>query len=95
MQLRPGGDSSPAVAQSQPDSSPSPAVLQMRLGARVRALRDERGLTQADLAHVSGMDRSQLAAVEAGRRNVTLANLARLSRALGVTLSHLLDGVDG
>ncbi|WP_241157372.1 helix-turn-helix domain-containing protein [Adlercreutzia sp. ZJ242] len=73
----------------------NPAVIQMRLGARVRTLRDERGLTQVDLARVSDMDRSQLAAIETGRRNVTLANLARLAGALGVTLAQLLDGVDG
>ncbi len=79
----------------QPTSSSDSAILQRRLGARVRTLRDEHGLTQADLAHISGMDRSQLAAIETGRRNVTLTNLARLACALGVTLSHLLDGVDG
>lgn len=84
----------PVAMQLRPVGGTDPAVIQLRLGARVRALRDERGLTQADLALASGMDRSQLAAIETGRRNVTLANLARLARALGVTLSQLLDGVD-
>lgn len=107
VQLRSDGDLSPAARQPRLDSlspaavqprldaAPNLAVVQLQLGARVRALRDESGLTQADLALASDMDRSQLAAIETGRRNVTLANLARLARALGVTLSQLLDGVDG
>lgn len=95
MQLQSADGPNPAVVQPRPDAAPNLAVIQLQLGARVRALRDERGLTQIDLALVSGMDRSQLAAIETGRRNVTLANLARLARALGVTLSQLFDGVDG
>ena len=71
-----------------------PATLaQQRLGARVALLRSEGGLTQSQLACAMGMDRSYLASIERGMRNVTLANLTRLADALGVTLAELLDGV--
>jgi transcriptional regulator with XRE-family HTH domain len=63
------------------------------LGTRLRALRREQGLSQEELAHEAGMDRSYVGAVERGTRNVSLVNLDRLSRALGMTLSQLFEGV--
>ena len=69
------------------------AALQASFGARVAALRAERGLSQADLSALSGVERSYLASIERGMRNVTLSNIEKLARALGVTLAELFEGV--
>ena len=63
------------------------------LGARVRLLRELRGLTQQQLADVTRIDRTYLSSVENGRRNVSLDNLARIAGGLGVSLSVLMEGV--
>jgi transcriptional regulator with XRE-family HTH domain len=64
-----------------------------RLGRRVRALRAERGLTQEETAHRAALDAKHFQAIEAGRTNVTVAPLVGISRALGVSLSELFEGV--
>ena len=62
------------------------------LGNRVRELRCEKGLTQEDLALSIGMDRSYLASVELGKRNISLENIQKLSMGLGVTMEELFKG---
>jgi len=63
------------------------------LGWRVRQLRESKGWTQEILAGRAGLDRSYVAGIEAGLRNPSTRALAKLARALGVTLSGLFDGV--
>ncbi len=50
-----------------------------------------RGMTAAELARRLGGYRSNLSAMDAGRRTASLRLLARLSRALGCSLGELLE----
>jgi len=54
-------------------------------------LRKERGWSQDELAHQSGIHRTFIAGVEVGDRNPSLATLARLAEALEVTIPELLS----
>lgn len=63
------------------------------LGWRVRQLRESRGWTQETLAGRAGLDRSYVAGIEAGLRNPSTKALAKLAKALGVTLSELFREV--
>lgn len=65
-----------------------------QLGARIRRLRKEQGLSQRTLALMIGMDRTYLIAVEHGRRNIALDNIAKIAGGLGVSLSELFEGVE-
>jgi transcriptional regulator with XRE-family HTH domain len=67
-------------------------ALQQRVGARIRELRADRGLTQLRLAERSGISRPSVANVEAGRQNVSLRQLHALALALDVTVEELLAG---
>ena len=58
-----------------------PRSLDPALGRSVQAARVRRGLTQENLAALSGMSRRHLAAIEAGA-NLTVAKLLDLARAL-------------
>ncbi len=60
------------------------------LGRAVRDLRADRGISQEDLAHRSGMHRTYVGGIERGERNVSYANLLRLAGALDVPPSQLL-----
>lgn len=62
-----------------------------RLGARLRALRLEAGLTQAELARRTGIHRPNIARVEAGRHTPSLETLARLAHAIGVPTTRVLS----
>ncbi len=71
------------------------AGCQKRLGQRIRRLRKESDppLSQEALAGKAQLDAKHLQTLEAGVANPTLASLLALSRALGVSLSELMDGV--
>jgi DNA-binding XRE family transcriptional regulator len=63
----------------------------VRLGRRIRILRKKRGWTQAEMAERVGIDRSLLADVERGKRNISILNLELIAIGLRVTLSQLLS----
>ncbi|MEZ6188861.1 MAG: XRE family transcriptional regulator, partial [Planctomycetota bacterium] len=65
-------------------------ALAENLGANLRRARQQRGLTQQQLATLSDVPRSTLANLEAGGANPTLAVMAALSAALGLSLEELL-----
>ncbi|WP_370618831.1 helix-turn-helix domain-containing protein [Mumia sp. Pv 4-285] len=66
-----------------------------RVGAQVRRLREDRGLSQSALARAAGIGKASLSELEAGRRNATLATLYALAEPLGVPLAALLDEAIG
>lgn len=61
------------------------------LGARIRDARKMKGLSQEELAFQAGLDRTYISAVERGRRNIAVINLAKIARALGTTCAVLLQ----
>ncbi|HEU0223246.1 MAG TPA: helix-turn-helix transcriptional regulator, partial [Paracoccaceae bacterium] len=60
------------------------------LGARVKRLRSQHGLTLEQLAEQSGVSRAMLSKVERGEKSPTLAIVARIARGLNISLSALL-----
>src|SRR5689334_2297788 len=70
---------------------PSPHPLLGIIGARLRSLRRERGLSQEALADRADIDRSYMSGVERGLRNISVLNLERLAKALDVRLVELVD----
>lgn len=70
---------------------PADAVARILAGeSRVRVWRDLRGLTQAQLAEASGINRVQIADIEAGGKTGSVATLKKLASALGVGLDDLV-----
>jgi transcriptional regulator with XRE-family HTH domain len=69
-----------------------PDVL-ARFGARLRELRAETGLSQEAFAAKCGLDRTYISGIERGQRNVSLRNIERIARFLGISVSDLLEGV--
>lgn len=59
--------------------------------ARVVAARKERGWSQEDLSHQSGLARSYMSGVERGLRNISLDNICRLAHTLRIKPGELLD----
>ncbi len=65
------------------------------VGARIRALREARGLSLSGLAAQAGIGKGSLSELETGRRNPTLDTLYAVATPLGVPLAALLDDHDG
>jgi transcriptional regulator with XRE-family HTH domain len=62
----------------------------VRFGERLRAVRQEARVSQEKLAELSGLHRTYVSSVERGLRNVSLLNIDKLARALGVSLADLM-----
>ena len=45
-------------------------MIKQKVGARIRELRNDRGLSQEKLALAAGLDRTYIASVENGKRNI-------------------------
>ena len=65
--------------------------LLIRLGDRIRKLRHKQGWTQAEMAERVGIDRSFLADVERGKRNISILNLDLIAKGFKLSLSRLLS----
>jgi transcriptional regulator with XRE-family HTH domain len=61
------------------------------VGKRIEALRRKKGLTQENLAEMVGLSMKHVGEIERGRVNPTLASLAGISKALGISLVDLFD----
>lgn len=66
--------------------------LHLTLGIALRRIRQERGLSQEQLAHAIGYHRTFVGAVERGERNLTLSTVTELAERLGVSWRDLLCG---
>ncbi|MGH2893684.1 MAG: helix-turn-helix domain-containing protein, partial [Solirubrobacteraceae bacterium] len=65
------------------------------VGARLRAARQERGMSVGALAAVASIGKGSLSEIENGARNPTLGTLYSLADALGLPLAGLLAGRAG
>jgi len=65
--------------------------IKTKLGLRIKALREMASMSQKDLAYSADLDRSYIASVESGKRNVSIVNIEKISSALGVTVKEFFN----
>ena len=65
-------------------------ISKKEVGQRLRAIRQEREISQADLAATLGVTQPNISAVEIGRRGLTIQQLVKLCRALHVSPDDIL-----
>ncbi|KOY13061.1 helix-turn-helix domain-containing protein [Paenibacillus xylanivorans] len=64
------------------------------VGARIRALRKERGYSQESLGEKGGFHFSYIGQIERGEKNVSLVNLAKIAESLDVNLVQLFAYIE-
>lgn len=62
----------------------------VRFGRKLREIRSQKGISQEELAERAGLHRTYVSSVERGERNISIMNIEKLARALGVTLADLM-----
>lgn len=70
------------------------ADIDCRVGARIRELRAERGLTLDGLARVADVSRAMLSRIERGESSPTAQLLVKVCGGLGITLSSLFAATE-
>ena len=61
------------------------------VGERVKSLRRSLRLSQEALADAAELDRTYIASIERGKRNVSIVNIEKIAKALNVTLANFFD----
>ncbi|RKO66357.1 MULTISPECIES: helix-turn-helix domain-containing protein [Desulfofundulus] len=64
------------------------------VGSKIRMLRQKSKLTQAELAAKLGISQAEVSRMERGRTAVTVQDLYKISSALDVPVTALLDEAD-
>lgn len=63
----------------------------IKIGEKIKTLRDKRGMEQQDLAAACNFEKSNMSRIEAGGTNMTFRTLLKISKALKVKIKDLLD----
>ena len=64
--------------------------ISTRFGKRVKKIRVEKELSQGDLAKIVNVHPTDISGIERGKRNMSLKNIERLAKALGVSIEELM-----
>jgi len=68
--------------------------VKQKIGQRIKDLREKAEMSQKDLAYAADLDRSYIASIENGQRNVSIVNIEKIAIALGVTLKELFNDAE-
>ena len=72
------------------------AEIQAVFGESVRTQRTSAGMTQADLAKLTGITQEEISRIENGRVNLTIRKMTRLAKVLDGNLGKMLgDALNG
>lgn len=63
----------------------------IHFGEKVKKLRNERGLSQEELSFRAELHRTYIGMIERAERNLSLVNIAKIARALDVSIKDLFD----
>ena len=65
--------------------------IKEKIGDRVRELRGIKEVSQEKLAELASLDRTYISSVEKGKRNISIENIEKISKALGYTLQEFFS----
>lgn len=61
------------------------------IGQRIKQIRESKGVTQQQISDICDFEKSTVSRIEAGRTNLTIKNLYKISQALGVSMKDIVD----
>ena len=63
-------------------------------GATVRDIRQNKHISQEQLAELSGLHRTYISDVELGKRNISFENMIKIAHALDTSLADIIKEVE-
>jgi transcriptional regulator with XRE-family HTH domain len=68
--------------------------IRKRFGKRVKELRQARGLSHEELAHMVKWDTSYISGIEKGESDISIETIQKLSIAFQINISALFEGLE-
>lgn len=65
--------------------------IKVKFGLRLKELRKRTGLSQEKFALECGLDRTYIAGIESGKRNISLESIEKIAKGLNVSLPELFS----
>lgn len=62
--------------------------IRVKIGKRLRDLRTKKKLSQEKFSFICELDRTYIASIEQGKRNVSIANIEKIAIALDMSVSE-------
>jgi transcriptional regulator with XRE-family HTH domain len=84
----------PATPLSPASPEPATPALEEAVGSAIREIRQRHGLTIGQVCEQAGISRGMLSKIETGHTTPGIETLARIARALGVSMSMLFNKYD-
>jgi transcriptional regulator with XRE-family HTH domain len=66
----------------------------LKFGKKVRDERVKLGLSQEELAARAGLHRTYIGMIERAEKNITLENIEKIARALGIDIKNLFNNLN-
>jgi transcriptional regulator with XRE-family HTH domain len=60
--------------------------IREKIGIRLKELRNQKGLSQEKFSFVCELDRTYIASIEQGKRNVSVVNIEKIAKALDISI---------
>ncbi|MCQ4088495.1 helix-turn-helix domain-containing protein [Saccharibacillus sp. JS10] len=65
--------------------------LKVKIGQRIKTLRNYNKITQEDLALRTGLDRTYINSVENGRRNISIETLEKIAKGFNMNIFNFFN----
>ena len=65
--------------------------IKTKIGLRIKELRNNKRISQEKLAEIADLDRTYINSVENGKRNISIENIEKIAKALGVSLQEFFN----
>ena len=66
------------------------AEISIKLGLKIKEIRNKKSLSQEQLAHLADVHRTYIGMIERAEKNITLVNAYKIAKALEIDLVELL-----
>ena len=65
--------------------------IKENIGTRLRELRTEKGLSQEKFSFECNLDRTYIASIEQGKRNISIVNIEKIAKAFDMSVSDFFS----
>lgn len=69
-------------------------IVLKNIGLKIKELREDRNITQQDLAAACNFEKPNMSRIESGGSNLTIGSLLKISEVLKVKLADIVEGTD-
>lgn len=65
--------------------------IRIKIGLRLKQLRTEKKISQEKFSFICELDRTYIASIEQGKRNVSIVNIEKITLALNISISDFFN----